>query len=301
MKKVVLFIVIILSFYPVKAQFLEGLASQIIKDTVCYKYSFFPGDTLYFQAVALDSIVIDTDTALTKIRHEQVRIWCDSIVSDTAFHISIQMLAAKSRGKVLDNDTIVERLEHPWVNKIVSIVIDSTGRRIDYKFGHLKKAVAAPGGTFQPLLLIELGESCHKENSTWLVKDTYGMPENGVPMPIIAQSSLMRAEKSLDTLGRFCKSVRFTSTAQAIYKVENEEAFVNISSRKNFAGYLRLDANLDLPVNMWCSSQDVLTIKNKDESETRGWIYSQVEFTLEKMILSPLRNKEINNEFEVKE
>ncbi|MEI6088938.1 MAG: hypothetical protein WCR42_00645 [bacterium] len=301
MKKVVLFIVILLSFNSVKAQFLEGLASVVIKDTVCYKYSFFPGDTLYFQSAGLDSIVIDTQPALTKIRHERVKMWCDSTVGDTAFHISYQMLSATSREKILTNDTIVERYEHPWINKIVSIVIDSTGKRLDYKFGHIKRAVVAPGGTFQPILLLLLGESCHKENSTWLVKDTYGTPENGAPMPIIAQSSLMRAEKSLDTLGRLCKSVRFNTTGQTIYKAENDEAYVNVSSRKNYAGYLRLDSVLDLPVNLWCSGQDILTIKNKDESETRGWVYSQVEFTLEKMILSPLRNKPDINNTEIKE
>lgn len=301
MKKVVLFIVVLLSFYSAKAQFLEGLASQVIKDTICYKYSFFAGDTLYFKSSALDSIVIDFQPALTKIRHERVKMWCDSTIGDTAYHISIQMLSATSREKVLNNDTIVERFEHPWINKIVSIVIDSTGKRLDYKFGHIKNAVIAPGTAFQPVLLMVLGESCHKENSTWLVKDTYGMPENGTPMPIIAQSSLMRAEKYLDTLGRNCKSLRFTSTAQTIYKVEADEAYANISSRKNFAGYLRLDSALNLPINLWCSSQDILTIKNKDESEKPGWVYTQVEFTIEKMVLSPLRNKQIINNSEIKE
>jgi hypothetical protein len=301
MKKLVLFIVVLLSFHSVKAQFLEGLASEVIKDTICYKYSFFAGDTLYFQSAGLDSIVINTNPALTKIRHEQVKIWCDSIISDTAFHLSYQMLSAKSLEKVLDNDSIVERVTHPWVNNIVSIVIDSTGKRIDYKFGHIKKAIVAPGSAFQPLLLVLLGESCHKENSTWLVKDSYGMPENGTPMPIIAQTSLMRAEKSLDTLGRFCKSVRFTSTGQTIYKIQTENDYINISSRKNFGGYLRFDAALDLPVNLWCSGQDVLVINNADGTETNGWIYSQVEFTLEKMVLSPLRYKQDINNIEIKE
>lgn len=302
MKKIVLFILIFVAVCSATAQLLEGLPAQFIKDTVCYKYSFVPGDTLYFQASGLDSIVIDTDPALTKIRHERLKIWCDSIISDTAYHISIQMLEGKSREKVLDNDTIVERYEHPWINKTVSIVIDSNGKRLDYKFGHIKDAIIAPGSAFQPLLLIMLGVGgCHKEGSTWLIKDTYGMPENGTPMPIIAQSSLMRAEKSLDTLGRFCKSVRFTSTGQGIYKVENETDYVNIISRKNYAGYLRLDAALNLPVNLWCSSQDVLTIKNRNEFESRGWIYTQIEFTLEKMILSPLRNSPEINNLEIKE
>jgi len=301
MKKIVLFIVIFLSFYSAKAQFLEGLASKVIKDTICYKYSFFPGDTLYYKTTGLDSIVIGTQPALTKIRHEKIKVWCDSITGGKNFHISYQMISASSREKVLNNDTIVERYEHPWINKIISFVMDSSGKRLDYKFGHIKKAVVAPGGSFQPQLFLLIGESCHKENSTWLVKDTYGMPENGVPMPIIEQTSLMRAEKSLDTLGHKCKSVRFTSTGQTIYKVDNDVTFINISSRKNFAGYLRLDAVLNLPINLWCSSQDILKIKNKDDSETSGWVYSQVEFTLDKMVLSSQRNNQNINKSEIKE
>ncbi len=324
MKKNIIFIFAILSIsiltamaQPMKHTQVDRpdptLAPQDERDSVEYKYEFFKGDTLYYRTDNRDSIVINYNPALTKIRNERFKIWCDStakvllkpdsIFKDKArteflelkvdtvklMFMTMMFTELNTREKILNQDTISERKTSPWLNKKVNIVMDSTGRRYEV-YSEMNSATMSPGGPFTPEFMPRFGSGMRFENATWLEKDTIYMIENAIPPPISYASSLWRAQNDLDTLGHSCISLRYARTGRAAYYVDSPQQFLHVTAILNNGLQMRLDKEDFVPVHIFSTMEQKQEHHEKDSDRTTPvWHYLTIDYVLEKMVPSSER------------
>ena len=131
---IIIFYFTLLNIDIVEAQLKHKLVPedyQFKNDSAKIYYKFFPGDTLYYKSFSIDSIIINFESALTKIRTENYKIWCDSHIGDTLYHITIQMTNFNGTEKILNKDSIVKR-QSDWLERKIMLGIDSTGERKYY-------------------------------------------------------------------------------------------------------------------------------------------------------------------------
>ncbi len=252
----------------------------MVGDTVCFSYQFFPRDTLIYYVHSFDSIIIDIGKPLLRERYERIRIICDSVNSKGRFFLRqtlLNYLAYESSGEIRN----IERTTSPWLNRTIGYEIDSLGKRYSHWIDDSTIASTSPGGAFTPHLIFPFGANCKRINESWNVESIDDLPENGIPVPIVNQSSLFRANDYGDTLGRRCIKLEYIKTAQGSNWVRTENDFIVVTAVLNGFGFLFLDNLERIPVHYFSTIEQKLTITFSDETIQPGWHFINSNYTLE--------------------
>jgi hypothetical protein len=248
-------------------------------DTLCFKYNFKLKDTLIYKAFSFDSISIDYDSPLLRVREEIWQIVCDSLSFDNNFFLSMKLLSYKATESYKETkDVKVEN--HNFVGRSCWILIDSLGYRLNYGSDDSLKFDMSPGGAFQPNLLITLGAHCKELNETWSVKSLDDLPENGVPIPLVRQSSLFRLKGTIDTLNENCIRLEFIKTGQGSVRTIIDNNQLRVTNVINGFGVFDLSATRGIPIHFFSTVEQKLTIHLTEEDKQPGYHYINTNYTL---------------------
>jgi hypothetical protein len=258
-------------------------------DTICYKYHFNPGDTLIYNVVSYDSVIIDYSDPLLKTRFEKILIICDSVKNDKYF-LSQQLIDFISYESTKDTQK-VKRTENPWIGRKVWFGIDSLGNRFALGYDDSTKAALTPGGAFQPHLIFPLQQSCKKIDETWIAGSLDELVENGFPLPLVNQTSLFRALEPVDTLNRSCNRLSYIKTAQGSYNLKSEQDTIRVTNIITGYGIMDFCTQLHIPVHYHTTIEQKLTITVADKQPQQGWHYIASFFTLESYKQAKQQNK----------
>jgi hypothetical protein len=260
------------------------------KDTVCFKYKFFPGDTLEYYVTAHDSIIIDYDDALMRIRYERWRLVCDSVSQDGLYYLSYTLMEYLAKERKGDIEPVTRKTS-PWTGRTAKILLDSLGRRYISHQEDETKAAMSPGGAYTPHLLIKINESCKAVNESWIVKSEGKIVENGFPYPEIDRSMLMRAKESRDTLGYDCNRLNYISTASGTVSVVTDMAKVRVEGVLNGFGDMSISKKEWVPVFYHGSLEQKLKIDTPDNPTKPGWQYVDIYYSLSRFLPSEKRKE----------
>lgn len=268
-------IIVLCSLFPVSGSLQAQISVEsgfktlpLGPDTICFRYDLVRGDTLIYSIDAHDSIAFIGQPPLMKLRTELVSVICDSVTPDHRYHVRVSL--RRSIEKHSTGTDSSQKQGGPWVGRTAYLVIDSLGNRYVTRPDDTTKAALTPGGAFTPLLLPTLGESCGRQNQSWMVQDTTLLVENGVPEPAFAHTTLWRVLDVADTLGRKFKQIQYTQTALASLTMTSDK--VNMKTEAVIAsfGKLSMDAVLNIPYHLFATSQNDLVIKFPNGKELKG-------------------------------
>ncbi|MFC2131487.1 hypothetical protein ACFLSQ_08630 [Bacteroidota bacterium] len=280
MKNIIVLFLLPFLFYTALTQDLQiDSTLTALPDTVCYKLKFNAGDTLTYRIVSYDSVAIDYGKPLLKTRFERVMFVCDSVV-DNKFFMSrtlMQYIAYESSGDIRN----VERTENPWVGRTVWFVIDSVGNRYALGYDDSTKAALSPGGAFQPHLLFPFQNSCMEVDKTWMSESLDELVENGLPLPLIKQSSLFRALPAIDTLDEHCNRLSYIKTAQGSYQVKSGPDTIRVTNIITGYGVLDISSDKHIPVHYLATVEQKMTISIGNNEPKPGWHYIASYYTLD--------------------
>ncbi len=251
-------------------------------DTICYELDFAVGDTLYYRVESRDSVLIGRDEPLTKKRYERIRIVCDSIKNGRFFlsQTLTQFMAYESKGDVKD----VKREESPWVGRTVWYEIDSLGNRYNYGYDDSLTSALTPGGAFQPAIIFPFKRDCRAKNKTWIVETLDELPENGLPVPLMNQSSLFRAISYVDTLDERCARFQYIKTGQGSYKVVANKDTIKATCRVNGFGRYDISVEKKVPLAYYATIEQKLRLFVGEKQTKVGWHYLNSEYVLDRYL-----------------
>jgi hypothetical protein len=257
------------------------------KDSLRYVYSFVKGDTLLYEAISRDSILIEKQPPLLRDRKERFLLSCDSVDAKGRMYLS-QRLIDFSSSEYSGISQIIDRKTHEWKNKKISFIIDSTGKRHGFSAEDSAKAILSPGSAFQPLMFQFLGSGYHLINSGWIAEDTVDAPEFGIPAPMIRYLSSMRARPLFDTLDFTCSQFESTISAQGTY-LTNTQSGQSLRTNAVIAGYARMAMSdkLHIPIHFFGTNENKNTMiigmpKGNLEQKVRHYVTTNI--TLQKMV-----------------
>lgn len=250
------------------------------KDTLCFLYRFETGDTLIYDIDARDSIWVQGEGRVLKLRRSRVMIVCDSAFHGTYWLRQIMTSSVERQSTV---DTASERATHPWVDRVLTFVMDSLGKRSFAAVTQPDVVAMHPGGPFSPMLLPPLGESCGRQNQSWIVEDTLELTENGVPPPVIANTTLWRVLDKVDTLGRRFRQIQYSTTARGSHKVSGDGMAMTTTAIINSYGKLSFDDLLNLPYHVFATAENKLNIALKSGIERDAMQKTSVDAQLLEM------------------
>ncbi|TAL70693.1 MAG: hypothetical protein EPN82_01860 [Bacteroidetes bacterium] len=259
------------------------------KDTINFKLKFYPGDTLVYIVKSGDSIIIDYGKPLIKSRTEKIKIVCDSVNKDGHFYLTQSLIEFSSTESQGDEKNIENKLS-PWLNRNSVIVTDSVGNRISVFVNDSINAALCPGGAFQPYLIFPFNANKKAVNESWIASSLDELVENGVPFPLLRQSSLFRAKGIVDTLGDKCSRFEFIKTGQGSIPVVTEKEQFKVTNVINGFGVMDISITRNLPVHFYSSVEQKLTLHFPNDVTKPGLHYINSYFTLES-----LKHKKINN------
>ena len=249
-------------------------------DTVCYKLNFIPLDTLVYKVVSFDSISINFDTPLLKNRVEKWQIVCKAIDKHKRFILGIKMIEYKSK-ETYKNTADQEVYDSPWLNHEVLISVDSLGDRYYIPVNDTVTEALGPGGAFQPILVFPFLRGCKPINQTWLVNSTDTLVENGYPVPVMKQVSLFRLNPLKDTLNDTCAVLEFVKSGQGVLLSAKAGLKMNITSVINSFGELYLSLSRHIPLQLFATSEQKLTIHLPGGESQPGYHYITSVYSLE--------------------
>lgn len=202
-----------------------------VKINTCAYYKFYPKDTLIYSIESKDSIIIRFGVPLHKTRNEELMVICDSIGANNHFYLQLQTIKFNTKEWTTKYDA-VNHNKNEWLNRKVFIEIDSVGKRYSIYNEDTTKIGLASGGAFQPYLFFNFEKACSDTGDPWVITDEYdNLVENGIPMPIIQNSLILKNLGYVDTLGFKTNRLRITKTGQGsiYFKQKNETIrFTNI-------------------------------------------------------------------------
>lgn len=262
------------------------LNENVQKDTVCFKFSYNPGDTLIYQVYSADSISIDYGTPLIKERFEKIRIVCDSVSDRGTFFLTHEMISYRSYEKELGSSAEkVKREDHPWVGKKAYIEIDSLGKRLNVSNTEEPLYKLAPGGGFQPYILFPINESCKAIGESWFLDETTDdLVENANPGALLRYSCLFRARDPIDTLGYECNAFEYIKTGQGSLTTVYDLRPIKVSNVINSFGKMYVGKNINKPVHYYATIEQKLKFHFSKDEEIPIFHYVSSEFTLLKFI-----------------
>lgn len=278
-------IVFLASFNQLSSQQFPDIVNST--DSSRYIFSFLKGDTLLYEAISRDSILIDKQPPLLRDRKERFLLSCDSVDSKGRMHLS-QRLIDISSSEYSGISQIVDRTSHEWKNKKVSFIIDSTGKRHGFSAEDSSRAMLSPGSAFQPLMFQFLGKGYHLINSGWIAEDTVDAIEFGIPAPMIRYLSSMRARPIIDTLDFACSQFESTISAQGTYLTKTRSGQM-LRTNSVIAGYARMamSKKLHIPIHFFGTNENkntmlIETSQGKAEQKVRHYVSTNI--TLQKMV-----------------
>lgn len=282
--KILVILTFFLSAFGLYSQNTETLINSGIPgatDSICFRYYFVPGDSLYYLVEGYDSVIVDYDSPILRRRFERWLITCDSINSSGRYIVSMSLITffGKESQKEIEN---VERSESPWLNRKITLEIDSLGRRYSFFSNDSINPAVSPGGAYAPFLLINFGAYCKAVNESWDLETLEDVPENAFPVPLIRQASLFRAIGTIDTLGYKCNHLEFIKTGQGNFRLLTEDdQNLQVSSVLNGFGTLYLAKDILLPQYLFQTLEQKIRVKNNNDSETIVSQYSMSTHKLE--------------------
>ncbi len=283
-------VVLILSSNILKSQYIPIDSSDTKKkDTIFFKLKFNPGDTLIYNVKSNDSIIIDYGTPLIKSRIEKIKIVCDSVNKSGHYFIN-QSLIGFSSTESQGSEQNIENKASPWLNRKVWLEIDSVGNRLSYWVDDSAKGAMSPGGAFQPYLFFPFNTTQKVINESWMVQSLDELAENGVPTPLLRQSSLFRAKGIVDTLGDLSSRFEFIKTAQGNIPVITDKEQFNVTNIISGFGIMDISTTRFIPVHFYSTIEQKLTLHFPDNVTKPGLHYINSYFTLES-----IKHKKINN------
>ncbi len=257
-----------------------------IIDSLSFKYYFEVGDSLYYSIFSRDSISINYDVPLLRLREEKILITCDSINKQGNFCLTHRLIDADAVESYKDEKNI-KREKSMWVNMPVYIELDSLGRRIKVFNKDTNKAVSAPGGVFQPILFITLsknGENRKGINESWLNSSTDELVENGFPLPIFKSTTLVRLKGITDTMGYDMMQFTFVRSGQASYELLTEEYSIKTAGIINSGGEIYIDTTFWVPIVLIHTLEQKLTFYYPDDREQPGRHFIYATFICNKIV-----------------
>jgi len=254
-----------------------------------FYYKFFPGDTISYRVSSRDSIIIEYGKPLTKDRYEIHEVICDSIGKKTKFYHLTYTLKNYIADEDFGNVEKVRRTSSPWINRKVNLVIDSTGRRIHSFVSDSNLFSMSPGGAFHPHLFVTFNEIYKVNNESWIVRTTDTLAENGVPYPILQQSTLFRAKLPIDTLSYSTYSANYIRTATGTVTTLTQDTRILVETIINMGGTLYLSKKDMIPVIMLATAEQRLKITTPEKEAMPGFHYTSVVYELDNFKPSPLR------------
>ncbi len=237
-------------------------------DTLCFRYQFYPADTLVYRIEAADSIAIVGSPTILRIRNEIVQIICDSVQDQSLYFLRIKWIRASERS-ITYADTSA-RSSHPWTQKTIYLAIDSLGHRRMAWNSDPSSAMIAPGGAFQPMLLPPLDTSCGRQNQSWLYQDTSVLAENGSPYPVAAYSWLWRVLDSVDTLGKTYNQIQYTLTGLGTVGLTATQTSLHMRAAISGYGKLSMESATHVLYHLFATVQAKVEITLANGSVREG-------------------------------
>jgi len=257
------------------------------KDSSLYIYTFTAGDTLFYEAISRDSILIEKQAPLLRERTERFILSCDSVDQKGRMHLS-QRLIDIHISEYSGISQINERKHHDWLNTKISFIIDSSGKRYGFGSPDSISSLLSPGSAFQPMMFQSLGGEFHLINSGWIIEDTVDAPEFGIPAPMIKYLASMRARPRFDTLKMQCSRFESTISAQGTYQTRTSSGQI-LRTTGVIAGYARmaLSTSLHVPIHFFGTNENKTTLSistAKGIMEQKAKHYVTTNITLKKMV-----------------
>lgn len=254
-----------------------------------FYYRFIPNDTITYRVSSRDSIIIEYGQPLTKDRYEIYEVVCDSIGKKNKYYYLSYTLKSYIADETFGKVEKVRRTTSPWINRKINLVIDSVGNRIQSFSADSNLFAMSPGGAFQPHLFATFNEVYKVNNESWIVSTIDTLAENGVPYPILKQSTLFRAQLPIDTLGYETYSANFIRTATATVKTITEDTQILVEAIINLGGTVYLSKKDMIPVIMVATAEQKLKITTPEKEAMPGYHYTSVVYELDQFKPSPLR------------
>jgi hypothetical protein len=259
------------------------------KDTLSFRYHFVPGDTLTYVAMSTDSISIDYGSPLLRIRFEKYVITCDSITHDGYYSITQRLTDFRSK-ESYEETKDVERTSSAWLDMPVTLIIDTLGHRIRHTYPKPIPMATAPGGAFQPILILPLdsiGLNRRYTSEAWLLEnEEEDIPENGMPIPFMRYVLYYHLIGMVDTLD-FKNLMKFTfsMTSQASVVVKDSSVDMRTVSVSNGSGEIFFDTMYWVPKVYTQTMQQKLTIEDKkNNASSPGSHWINTTFILDKIV-----------------
>lgn len=256
-----------------------------------FYFKFYKGDTLTYRVSSRDSIIIEFGKPLTKDRYEIYELVCDSVGKLNKYYYLTSTLKSYVADESLGKVEKVRRTTSPWIKRKVNLVIDSNGRRIQSFVNDSNVYAMSPGGAFQPNLFLTFNEVYKVNNESWIVRSIDTLAENGVPYPILNQSTLFRAQLPIDTMGYSTYSANYIRTATGLVKVLTEETQILVETIINMGGTIYLSKKDMIPVILLATQEQKLKISTPKKEAMPGYHYTSVVYELETFKPSKFRSE----------
>lgn len=271
---------------------ITGDSEIVVKDTLIHKYNFVVGDTLEYRIESGDSVIVNWDSPLLKERYERIRITCDSIDNTTGnfFLTHEYMLITGSEFKNLYPEKEIDF--HPWLNKKVTIEIDSIGKRYNYYYADTTTTGATAGGPFQGLLLQPIGKAQSTEKLTWIsVNDTSYFAENSYPAPLMIRTDLYENKGLTDTLDYEVVRVDLTFTGRGDFYINDKDATFYMTTVTNGHTENYLSTELGIPIWAYYTQEQQFEIAYGSDNNSKGFHYTYSLFRLDRFVPGTERKK----------
>ncbi len=249
------------------------------RDTFCFKYTFYPKDTLIYKVSSLDSILQGLEEPFFKEREEKLQVVCDSVDKKMNYYLHLELLESETKEWSSKEDT-VRRNSSVWIGKQIYLVIDSLGNRLKERNSDTTHIASTLGGIFQPYLFFPLKENCKKIKQSWLIKTQDTLFENAYPPGSVDQTSLFRLKDTLNSGIDSSLLITFVKTAKGYYGLNNSEFNFIIDAKINSYGELILGLFEKIPKDYTATQELKMQMKYPDGKEIPIWQYTTIRYTI---------------------
>lgn len=253
--------------------------TTIVRDTFCFKYKFYPNDTLIYQVQTQDSLIQGLDDPILKERREVLQVICDSVDKFQNYYLNLKLVQSQTNEWNKEGDTAT-RNTSVWINKQIHLVIDSLGNRLKAWIEDTSFIATTLGGIFQPHLFFPLKENCKRINQSWLIKTQDTLFENAFPPGIIDQTSLFRLKDTVYTEIDSSLMITFVKTARGFYGINTAVMNFIIDAKINSYGELLLSMKDELPKDYTATQELKMQMKYPDGHEIPIWQYTKIRYAL---------------------
>jgi hypothetical protein len=281
---------------PIDESLITGKVENLDKDTLFHKYNFVEGDTLEYRLESGDSVLVNWDSPLIKERYERIIITCDSVDEKTG-HFFLTHEYDLITGKEFKNLYPEKEIDfHQWLNKKVTIEIDSIGKRYSFKYHDSTSSGSTAGGPFQGLIIQPIGQKSSILESSWIeLNDTTKYAENSYPAPTMIRTDLFENKGNTDTLDYEVVRVDISFTGNGEFFIHDKEASFYISSLTNGHSENYISTELGIPIWAYYTQEQQFEVNYGGEKTSKGMHFTYTLFELDKFVPGKARKKTDDN------